>query len=275
MNKKAALSLTSLVLVFALILCGCSAKEESATVPPAETLAPNQPLELNSWSMNATAWSSPNGATVNLTAVPNGYTEGQHVVFSVRLEGEEIANVPCNWDGSVYTASADLNAADGYCYFAILNSADGTSTEVPVNTPTAVIDDSIINMASSLNTFCEASVTSARMSGSKLVIEDGNAMVHLPWLTLDQGIVSCQNAILTLTCNGEDTAQEELKVPAEQNDNICQLTLSDTSFPIADRDANGQQLSIRLDVTLSNGQILTASCGSWYYQDGELLSAVG
>ena len=67
--------------------------------------------------LNATAWSSPNGATVNVDAVPNGYAEGQKAEFCVRLEGEEIARVPCEWDGKSYKASADLNAADGYCYY--------------------------------------------------------------------------------------------------------------------------------------------------------------
>ena len=36
-----------------------------------------------------------------------------------------------------------------------------------------------------------------------------------------------------------------------------------------------QQLSLRLDVTLSNGQTLTDSNGTWTYIGGELLSAVG
>ena len=36
-----------------------------------------------------------------------------------------------------------------------------------------------------------------------------------------------------------------------------------------------QQLSINLAVTLSNGEVLTANGGTWFYNDGNLMMSVG
>ena len=42
---------------------------------------------------------------------------------------------PTVWDGSAYTASAELDAADGYCYYCHLTTPGGKETEVEINTP--------------------------------------------------------------------------------------------------------------------------------------------
>ena len=140
MKRKNILAVIALVAVFAFALVGCGSKDKEPTANTAASvpeMSAGQELTLTSSTLTAATWSSPNGATVNLTATPNGYAEGQSAAFIVRLEGEEAANVPCEWNGSAYTASADLNAADGYCYYVLLTAADGTQTEVAINTPTA------------------------------------------------------------------------------------------------------------------------------------------
>lgn len=276
MKNHSLIALISLLL--ALVLCGCGSKEPvetTAAVPPAQTMAPDAPLELTSWSMNATAWSSPNGATVNITAVPNGFAEGQYAMFTVRLEGEEIASVPCSWNGSVYTASADLNAADGYCYFITLTSADGTHTEVAVNTPSAIFDESLVNMATALNAYCEADISEFQTKGDQVTIAQGNLKLQLPRLTLDTAAVTCQSATLALRYQDRDVASQSLTVPQADDKGICAMDLSGVSFSIPKSVEDDHQLTVRLDVVLSNGQTLTAPAGTWYYLDGQLLLAVG
>lgn len=267
----------ALVLVFALALTGCGASKEvqQTDAAPVQTLAPDTPLELVSWRMNATAWSSPNGATVNLIATPNGYAEGQTVVFSVRLEGEEVASVPCSWDGSVYTASADLNAADGYCYFALLTGADGTQTEVAVNTPTAMIDDSLIHMQSSLLSYCEVTVESSTVADGKLTVEKGTVKIQLPRLTLDQGPLSCQKAVLKLRADGEDVSQTELTVSEPNENNACFMDISGMEFDLPENIQGEQRLGLTVDATLSNGHTLTAPGAVWHLMDGDLKMGVG
>lgn len=164
MKRKNILAVITLVAVFAFALAGCGSKDKEPTANTAASvpeMSAGQELTLTSSTLTAATWSSPNGATVNLTATPNGYAEGQSAAFIVRLEGEEAANVPCEWNGSAYTASADLNAADGYCYYVLLTAADGTQTEVAINTPTAPTDDALINLESALNSYCNMTVASA------------------------------------------------------------------------------------------------------------------
>ena len=131
MNRKAICVVCAMLLIFAVSLSACGTKEPVAgttagqTVPSAEVAAPE--LSLTEWSLSASTWSSPNGATIHLTAVPTRHAEGDSASFVVRLEGEEIASVPCSWENNNYTAEVDLNAADGYCYYVTLSGADGAA----------------------------------------------------------------------------------------------------------------------------------------------------
>ncbi|MBO7252263.1 MAG: hypothetical protein J6V25_06530 [Oscillospiraceae bacterium] len=268
MKRKMILSALSLMLIFSLVLTGCGSDKVPA-------LKAGDELKLEEWTMNATTWSSPNGATVNLRAIPNGYAEGQSALFSVRLEGEEVASADCNWDGAVYTASVDLNAADGYCYFVVLTAVDGTVTEVAVNTPTAPADTSLINLATALHAYCEASVSESHLDGSKLVIDSGSVKIQLPWLTLDNGVVTCEQAVLILTHNGEAVSEEKIVIPEADENGVCLVDLSGMSFATPSGVEDDHQLGLRLDVTLSNGHTLTAPAGTWYYNNGNVVLAVG
>lgn len=273
-----------LSLVLLLMLSACGGKQEQSTPNPAaeklpatsaETLAPGTPLELTDWNMNATAWSSPNGATVNISAIPNGYAKGQYVMFSVRLEGDEVANIPCSWNGSVYSASVDLNAADGYCYFLILNDADGTKTEIAVNTPSVMFDESLVNLKSALNAYCEAEVSEFQTEGSQITIAKGSLKVQLPWLNTDAPAVTCESAALVLCYQNTDVATQTLPVPQAGEKGVCTMDLSGIAFSIPDSVEEDHQLELRLDVQISNGQLLRAPAGTWYYLDGQLLLALG
>jgi len=273
MKRKTMIVFLMLIALLAMTLAGCGTGKSAEATEQAGSEA--LPLGLSAWSMNATAWSSPNGATVNIHATPNSYAEGQSAVFSIRLEGDEIAAIPCQWDGSAYTASAELNAADGYCYYMILTAADGTGTEVGVNIPNAPTDESLINMESALDTYCHVTVTNASWEDGKLVIDEGAVGVQLPRITLETGKVSCSQASLILSYNGEDVALESLTIPEADATGLCTLDIAGTAFSVPSAMEDDHQLSMRLDVNLSNGQSLTAAGGNWYYLDGELLMAVG
>ena len=276
MKRRSLLAVIVLAAMLVSFLAGCGSDDKNAadTLPSVPELTAGQPLALSSSSLTAATWSSPNGATVTLTAVPNGYSQGQSASFIVRLEGEEAANIPCDWDGSVYTASADLNGADGYCYYVLLTAADGTQTEVAINTPTAPTDDALINLASSLESYCNMTVEAATQDGSMLTITTGSVDVQAPRITNNGETITCSKAELVLTFGEEvlGTAQlklEEAEIPGSYTANISGISFSIPSME------DDQQLSIRLDVTLSNGQFLTASGGTFYFLNGEMVSSVG
>lgn len=268
-----------LALVFVLALTACGAKAESApettaapTVPAAD---PSQPLTLTGWTMDATAWSSPNGATVNLTATPSGYTEGQSAVFTVRMDGEEVSSEPCTWDGSVYTASAELNALDGYCYFVTLTTSEGVASEITVNAPSAPTDETLINLADALNSFCTVTVNGSELADSKLTITDGAAQLQLPKLTLREGNVVCQEAKLILSYDDADVDTVTVSDVEADEAGLCAIDLAGTVFSIPSEMEDDHRLALRMEVQLSNGQLLSTAGGSWHVFDGSLVLAVG
>ena len=273
--RKNFLTVIALIVVFALVCAGCGNKEAAETTTAAasaETAAPA--LGLTDWSMTTTTWSRPNGATVNLTATPVGYAEGYSAAFVVRLEGEEVANVPCEWDGTHYTASAELNAADGLCYYVTMTAADGSTAEVPVNTPAEPTDETLINMASSLNSYCNLMVDESAFENGKLTISAGSVQVQAPRITNEGETITVSEATLVLSFGGEEVDSEKLALTESETVGAYELALSGISFDVPEME-NDQQLTLTLNVALSNGQSLSAAGGTFFYNDGELLTAVG
>ena len=275
MNKKTILVLVALIAAFAMVLSGCGSKEAEETTPVAATQPVAEvPLGLSDWSLSTSTWSSPNGATVHLTATPNARTDDQYAVFSVRLEGDDIENIPCEWDGTHYTASAELNAADGYCYYVVLTTASGDQAEIAINTPNAPTNEALINMETALNTYCTLLVESSDADDKKLTITGGTAQIQLPRITNDGEAITCTEAVLVLNFNGAETDRKVLTLPEPDANGLYVLNISDTRFDIPTME-DDQQLTLRLDVTLSNGQILNDANGTWSYIGGQLVSAVG
>lgn len=274
------MSILVLVLVLALTLCACgSEKAPETTVPattvPAETKAPTPVvLALSDWSMSATTWSSPNGATVHISAVPESYAEGLIAAFEVRLNGEDVAVVPCEWDGSVFTASADLNAADGYSYYIVLTAVDGTSEEIAVNTASQPTAEAFVNMETALASYCSVTVEESIFENSKLTLLSGKVQVQAPTITNNNEVITCAKSELVLLFNGETLATETLTLTETGTAGLFEAQLQNVSFDVPEME-DDQQLDLYLNVTLSNGQMLSSFGGNWFYNDQGLLPVVG
>ncbi len=274
--KKNLICLLAMLLVFSLAVTGCGAEKAKETTSPAaadpsETAAA---LGLESWKLTASTWSSPNGATVHLSATPYSYVDGDTASFIVRLEGEDVDTIPCQWDGKNYTASAELNASDGYCYYVLQSSADGNSAEIPVNTPNALVDDSLINLETALQSYCTLTVNASQQDGGKLTITDGTIKVQLPMISNEGETILCESAVLVLTFEGKEVSSALIGVGDPADGGVYDLSIAGTTFDVPNME-DDQRLELRLDVTLSNDQTLTAMGGSWLYNDGKLLLAAG
>ncbi|MGM9585082.1 MAG: hypothetical protein ACI3V1_06010 [Faecousia sp.] len=271
-------ALLTLAMVLSFAACGSKATPTEQTTQAATVAAPaetEEPLNLTDWSLSASTWSSPNGATIHLTAAPTRHTEGDSAVFTVRLEGEEVTSAPCTWENDTYTASVDLNAADGYCYYVVLTGADGTTAEVAVNTPAQPVEENYINLAAALESYCSLTLEQADLAGDKLTISGGTAVVQAPRITDDGENIACAKATLVLTLDGQEVGSTELTMAPGDASRSYEASLADVSFPLPGTIGEQQQLSLRLDAELTNGQKLTAQGGSWYYQDGAMTNAVG
>lgn len=279
--KKMTILAVILALALALTACGgekapeTTAATVAATTAAAETAAPSQPLTLTSWVMTANTWSSPNGATINISAVPSYYEEGQKADFVVRLESDEVANVPCDWQpNNTYAASVDLNAANGYCYYVVLTAADGTVTEVAVNTPTEPTNEAFINMEAALASYCSVTVEESAFEDGKLTLSSGKAQVQAPAITNATETISCQEAVLVLSFNGEELGRKELTMAQTETAGLFEAALENIVFDIPEM-KNEQKVELSLNATLSNGQTLTAFGGDWLYSEEGLMPVVG
>lgn len=281
--RKMTILAVILALAIALSACGNEKAPETtaattvattAATVPAETTLPSEPLTLAGWAMTANTWSSPNGATINISASTNYYAEGQKADFVVRLEGEEIISVPCKWDEISYTASVDLNAANGYSYYVVLTAADGTATEVAVNTPDEPVNETLINLAASLESYCSVTLEESTFEDGKLTLTGGQVQVKAPSLTSEGVTISCQEAVLLLSLDGEELDQEVVALTQADTTDIFEATLDNIVFDIPEMESN-QKVELTMNATLSNGQSLSAFGGNWSYSEDGLLPAFG
>ena len=280
--KKKVLSIL-LVIIMVLSLAACGKKAETPASTESETPAPTtasqenagRELSLTEVSFSVTTWSSPNGATVNLTAVPNEHAKGDSAEFVVRLDADTVASVPCEWKDNAYVASAELNGADGYGYYVIITGKDGSIAEIPVNTPEEPVDEALVNLASYLQSYCTLTLNDAALEGDNLTILSGYALVQAPRITENSDNVACAQASLVLTLDGQEIASVPLTMAPGETDRSYDSTITDMSFTIPGDLSDGQQLMLRLDAVLTNGQTLTAQGGSWTAQNGVVANAVG
>ena len=279
------MTILSLILALAVVLTACGGEKATAettaavettiaaTTVPAETTAP-QPLTLTAWNMTASTWSSPNGATIHISATPSAYSEEAKANFVVRLWDEEIANVSCQWDGSNYVASADLNAADGYSYYMVLTAADGTAAEVAVNTANAPVNEAFLNMATALESYCSVVVEESTFEDGNLTLSSGKVQVKAPTITNEGETITCQEAVLVLSYNGEEASRQTLTLAETETAGIFETSLENVVFDLPKMESN-EKVELMLNVTLTNGQTLTAFGGNWSYSDDGLLPAFG
>ena len=287
MKKKVFAFFLALTMLFALAGCGTDNSADvaklqediAALTQQVEALSTRldmleQKSGLQSWALIPTAWSNGGGASVRLTAVPVTYAEGQSASLSVRLNNQEIINTPCTWDGTCYTAAVELEAADGYSYYCSLIAADGTKEQFALNTPENPVDDTLVYLRSSLVAYGNLVVESWYGADDKLNITSGYVQVQMPQIAAESGQIVYSDASLVLQLNGQEVSRLPLDLPEGEGEGSYELVLTDAAFDMPEM-ADSDQLELWLEVTLSSGEQILTSGGSWFYSDGELLLAVG
>lgn len=228
---------------------------------------------LADWSLSAMPWSDAAGADVTLTAVPAGAAEGLSVVFSVRLAGREVANVPCQQTEGGYAATASLEAADGYSYYCILLGEDGSRRQFALSTPENPVVDLPVYLESSLASYCNMMVDSWLEDGECVTLTSAYIQVQLPRLSAD-GTLTAEKAQLVMYRGGEELSRADITLQPGEGPGSYELELSDVSIALPELEAD-DYLDLWLEVTLSNGQTLTTAGASWYNGADGLFLVVG
>ena len=287
MKKKVIFAILAVVLVAALVLAVTSCesketvqlKEENAALKAqvADLTARLAVLEnkpsLEGCTLTGSAWSSNNGATVTVTAVPSAYDETHTAALSVQLNGTEVQFVPCEWNGTAYTASVDLEAANGYGYYFIITTADGVPTRMELNSPSNITDDTLVYMETALSAYADLKIDDWGEQDGKLVLKSGFAQVQMPRLTAD-GETAYAGSQLVLKYNGEEVQRQSIKLPDGEGIGRYKLALSNISIGLPELQEDGI-LQLWLEATLTNGQTVEHCGCTWTYFDGTLTPSVG
>lgn len=288
MNRKNIIAVIALIAILLTALTGCGSDADRIAELEAENaqlkaqlealngqLGTAGPAGLAEWGFEAFAWSGNNGANVAFTGTPVSYAEGQTAEFSVWLEGDVVESVPCEWDGTNYTAVVDLNAADGYCYYCTITDANGNQTEVELNTPKKPTDAALIDIETALTSYCSMMVEESKLEGTTLTLTAGYAQVQLPQLGHTSERVAVNTAELVLESDGKEIARHQLFLQEDESAlHAYTAEIAGITFTVPALE-DDQQLEMRMEVTLSDGQTLTTVGGSWYYNAGELFLVVG
>ena len=229
---------------------------------------------LRDWHMSASVWEGASGATVSLSAVPGSYHEGQTALFSVRLNGYEVASVTCAWNGTSYTADAELESCDGYGYYVTLIGADGTKEQIALNTPENTVDDTLVYLESSMATYGNIIVDNWEGNEDELTLVSGFIQVQLPRITSTGEEVDVSQVNLVFQLNGSEIQRKPLDLPAGEGEGSYELAFQNISFDMPEMESD-YQLDLWLEVSLTNGQTISSSGGSWYHSDEGLMMVVG
>lgn len=231
-----------------------------------------QVAALQTWTMNAEAWKDGNGATVTFSAIPVNYVEGQRAALSVRMGDLEAEGTNCIWDGNAFTGSVELSALDGYSYYCILTSADGSQEEIELNSPDNITNEALVYLGSNLTAYANLVVENWEATDAALTVTSGYAQVQLPRLSASASDVA--SAALVLVLNGTELERQSLTMPAGEGEGSYELTLTGNSFSMPAME-DDYQLELQLQVSLSNGSTISVSGCSWFYNNGELIMVVG
>ena len=294
MNKKFFSTVLVILMIAALMIfaTGCNSGDSESAARIAELEKENaalkaqvqalqnqigdnvQILALDSWTLDAAAWADGNGATVTFTATPVDYAEGQKAALSVRMGELEAESTNCVWDGSAFTGSMELSAADGYSYYCVLTNLDGSQQEVALNTPDNVTNETLVYLGSNLSTYANMIVEDWEATANALKVNSGYIQAQMPRLTHDNKSATVSKAALVLKLNGEEVDRKDVTLEAGEGEGSFEATLDKQSFTMPAMEED-YQLDLWLEVTLSTGNVVSASGGSWYHSDGALQLAVG
>ena len=231
-----------------------------------------QSVVLKSYTLKAVPNGDRSGASIQISVTPMRYEEGQNALFLISLNNVEITTVEGIWNGSTYEASVELPAEDGYSYECHMQQPDGSENRIVISSPESPIYESCVYLASGLSVYCNMFVEDWKLEDKKLVVTTGYAQVQLP--KIGSSDVDYSSSELVLKLGDAELQRVPIEIPRGEGEGSYEMVLENIRFDMPELEEE-QQLDLSLEVTLSDGKLLSYTSCSWFYTDDVLTLAVG
>lgn len=228
---------------------------------------------LASWELTAAAWTDSTGADVTLTAVPAEYLPGMGATLMVMHGEKQAASVACVWNGTEFSGTVSLNAADGYSYYCLLSGPNGTQ-QLTLMDPESEDAGVPVYLQSALSSYCNLVVNdwSLRNNDATLSLNKAYAQVQLPQIQSRELTITSQELVLRL--NGQKADAVSIKLAPSEVAGSHEMEIRELQLPLPEL-TDGDLLELYLEITLSDGRHLRAFGISWHLEGGQLVSSVG
>ena len=203
-------------------------------------------------------------ARVLFSATPKEWAPGQTATLSILRNGEKVAEAPCTIDGAVCTAAVDLPLEDGYEYHFVTTDAEGNQKFqylVNGNCNYLKSDTSLL-----IESWCEPDAAYRRNTLHILGLE---LAVSQPLLSENNEAATWTKLDYVISVNGQEVCRESF-LDADLAE-AADFSISETgrSFPDVALE-NGDEVTLTVEVGLSNGLSETLTVNTWTYQNGSL-----
>lgn len=215
-------------------------------------------------ALSALGWPDGRGADITMTLDAD---PGPEALLRVMAGSTVLAEVPCQWDGAAWTATAGVEAGNGYTYSLVIGSEART-----LASPEKPAYPELVNLADALNAYCNLVVGEWEVREDVLTLQTCYAHVRYP--QLGGGDVRCTRAELVLKHG--DTVLSTFPVTdlLQEADGGCDGQIDNASFPLPGLE-EGEQVDLWLEATLSDGQVLTVCAATWYAMRSGFSMAAG
>lgn len=281
--------LLPLILAGLLLLTGCSGntrdleqeitrlkqennalQEQVATLQ--EQLGALRSTSLDRFTLTATGTTQEDPVSIQAQLWPGDRPQGQRAQILVSLDGKQVLLEECLWDGASYGLSFSLEPADGYSYYCVLTSLDGTQEQIPLSTPENPKVPKLTYLYGSLSAYANALATNASMEDGK-VQADVTASVQVPLITGDGSPATPVETKLGWYLGGTALLEEPLAMTeGETEGSYTAQTHTELSLPELQQ---GEQIDLILSAALPDGRVLAGVAGSWVYGENGLEFSVG
>lgn len=215
--------------------------------------------------LTARTWPDGQGADVTLTLEGSADTQA---LLRIMMGSAVINEAPCQWNGSVLTATIPVDAGNGYTYSMVVGSES-----ITLASPENPVYPELVYLADALTSYCNLVVGEYSIENDVLTLETCYAQIHTPQLD-STDVLTCADARLVLRHRNGKLSEYPFSPVPDEEPGTYTCDIAGATFRLPKLEV-GEQVDLWLEVTLSDGQVLTTCAATWYAMNDGFSMAAG